>query len=508
MYTALTRIVRWIVPLIIISSGVAFAQATGNSVSESGGVPATTTSDSPCIRFSRNLAVGAQGTDIMQLQKFLATQGFFTMTATGYFGPITRQAVIDFQSAHGISPIGFVGPLTRTAIASVSCGTTTTLPSTPCIPRPACLDATPRCLIPEPAGGWCSSNPPLSKVCPQDAKLCPDGTSVGRTGPNCEFAACPTGSGKVVGLGEHCGGFITNPNTCAEGLRCQLSTVVDAGGVCVSNTPTDSSTNQTVSVSSISPTTGPVGTSVTVNGSGFTSDNTVLMQGGVQCSRLNGCTFTSDAGAIVHVPSTNNGTSLTFTIPSRLNPICRYSIPPCEAESWVVTPGSYNIFIKNANGTSSDLNISTMFQVTGDGTNGSTDGVDAGIIGVEDNNVIPADTSCVTLTNSLSLGAQGNDVTMLQRALTSGGFLAPGYITGYFGPITRQAVIDFQSAHGISPIGFVGPLTRTAIESVSCGTKTTLPSTPCLPRPACLDATPRCLIPEPAGGWCPSKPTS
>ncbi|MEY4731453.1 MAG: hypothetical protein RL681_399 [Candidatus Parcubacteria bacterium] len=28
--------------------------------------------------------------------------------------------------------------------------------------------------------------------CPMDAKLCPDGSSVGRTGPNCEFAPCPT----------------------------------------------------------------------------------------------------------------------------------------------------------------------------------------------------------------------------------------------------------------------------------------------------------------------------
>ena len=27
--------------------------------------------------------------------------------------------------------------------------------------------------------------------CTKEAKLCPDGTSVGRTGPNCEFAPCP-----------------------------------------------------------------------------------------------------------------------------------------------------------------------------------------------------------------------------------------------------------------------------------------------------------------------------
>lgn len=29
-------------------------------------------------------------------------------------------------------------------------------------------------------------------ACTMDAKACPDGSYVGRTGPNCEFAACPT----------------------------------------------------------------------------------------------------------------------------------------------------------------------------------------------------------------------------------------------------------------------------------------------------------------------------
>lgn len=33
-------------------------------------------------------------------------------------------------------------------------------------------------------------------ACTQEAKLCPDGTSVGRTGPNCEFAACPPSANK------------------------------------------------------------------------------------------------------------------------------------------------------------------------------------------------------------------------------------------------------------------------------------------------------------------------
>jgi len=30
-------------------------------------------------------------------------------------------------------------------------------------------------------------------ACTQEAKLCPDGSAVGRTGPNCEFAPCPDG---------------------------------------------------------------------------------------------------------------------------------------------------------------------------------------------------------------------------------------------------------------------------------------------------------------------------
>lgn len=32
---------------------------------------------------------------------------------------------------------------------------------------------------------------PEQVACTMDAKLCPDGSYVGRQGPNCEFAACP-----------------------------------------------------------------------------------------------------------------------------------------------------------------------------------------------------------------------------------------------------------------------------------------------------------------------------
>ncbi|MCY1060414.1 hypothetical protein [Nannocystis sp. SCPEA4] len=38
------------------------------------------------------------------------------------------------------------------------------------------------------------SNPPPAdapQACTKEAKVCPDGSIVGRTGPSCEFAPCP-----------------------------------------------------------------------------------------------------------------------------------------------------------------------------------------------------------------------------------------------------------------------------------------------------------------------------
>jgi hypothetical protein len=40
------------------------------------------------------------------------------------------------------------------------------------------------------------------------------------------------GHGHVVGVGQHCGGFTTNPNTCDRGLKCVLGRIADLGGTC------------------------------------------------------------------------------------------------------------------------------------------------------------------------------------------------------------------------------------------------------------------------------------
>src|SRR3989338_8372987 len=81
---------------------------------------------SASLSFTRSLSLGVSGSDVSQLQQFLKEQGFYTYSEiTGYFGQITKQAVIDFQKAYGINPIGIAGPQTQAKITSLSSDSTT-----------------------------------------------------------------------------------------------------------------------------------------------------------------------------------------------------------------------------------------------------------------------------------------------------------------------------------------------------------------------------------------------
>jgi putative hemolysin len=90
-------------------------------------------------------------------------------------------------------------------------------------------------MLSQPAPGWCANGtiqagvkdacgcqgPPtcVLKACTEEAKLCPDGSAVGRTGPNCEFAPCPNGTGMANPASVFCesqGGTLdirTDPQT-------------------------------------------------------------------------------------------------------------------------------------------------------------------------------------------------------------------------------------------------------------------------------------------------------
>lgn len=56
----------------------------------------------------------------------------------------------------------------------------------------------------------------------------------------------------------------------------------------------------------------------------------------------------------------------------------------------------------------------------------------------------------------------GTDVRRLQEVLLAAGF-APGAIDGFFGPITRAAVVAYQLDKALEPDGIVGPVTGSAL---------------------------------------------
>lgn len=78
-------------------------------------------------------------------------------------------------------------------------------------------------------------------------------------------------------------------------------------------------------------------------------------------------------------------------------------------------------------------------------------------------------TVCAPFNQNLGYGFRGNDVYRLQQVLISQGKLANGNATGYYGSQTILGVKRFQSTYGISTTGFVGPQTRSALYSVTCG---------------------------------------
>ena len=99
--------------------------------------------------FTRNLTVGSTGADVTALQTKLGVT-----PATSYFGPITKAAVVAYQTANGVPGTGFVGPLT---LAKLNAGVTTTTTTTTTTTCPAGMTCTPAAAV-CPAGFTCTSN--------------------------------------------------------------------------------------------------------------------------------------------------------------------------------------------------------------------------------------------------------------------------------------------------------------------------------------------------------------
>lgn len=68
------------------------------------------------FNFTKNLGYGSRGNDVSELQKILLAQKFLVLKTglpTGWFGPMTRAALIKWQIANGVPATGIFGTLSR-----------------------------------------------------------------------------------------------------------------------------------------------------------------------------------------------------------------------------------------------------------------------------------------------------------------------------------------------------------------------------------------------------------
>lgn len=142
-----------------------------------------------------------------------------------------------------------------------------------------------------------------------------------------------------------------------------------------------------------------------------------------------------------------------------------------------------------------------------------------------------AQTPVPLLGGVLQKGMTSDSIKDVQTILKTDPSIYSGPVTGYFGSQTEQAVKKLQAKYGLAQSGVLDEATQRVIlpidtqveltivtpnggeawragdtqkilwKATFAPTPTPLPP-PCYPRPACLDATPRCLPAEPAGGWC------
>lgn len=150
-------------------------------------------------------------------------------------------------------------------------------------------------------------------------------------------------------------------------------------------------------VTSVSPASGPIGTTVTVYGSGFGANTTV--------------NFGGSFGPNVRV--INSGT-LTFTVPSQLLPACAYGNIVCLIGGSPVTQGSYQVSVKNSVGTSN----SVAYWVTNGGGNPINPGTGAPVI------------SGIDSPSSLSVGQSGTWTVRASDAFGGNGNLSYRVVWG------------------------------------------------------------------------------
>jgi peptidoglycan hydrolase-like protein with peptidoglycan-binding domain len=379
-----------------------------------------------CYTFNQNLNLGSRGADVTALDQILRIEGIKASIGDDYYGITTLNAVKKLQVKYGITPAnGNLGPKTRAVLnAKFGCketggvkniirvvspngkevfkkntsrkiewfSATTTgtvnidieTPGSVCPPNMYCLLANPvayRIAIGLPATqkefAWAVGSTTDGSAIPDGnyrllvthssglSDLSDEPFSLTSSGSFCyDFkASMQRGSSGSEALALDTAllleGFTINPDT-SYGVTTE--TAVKQFQTKYGITPVSGKVgaltraklnelyacNKPIKITSLSPVQGPIGTIVEITGSGFASTSNFVHFGG---------------GIITNVPSTNNGTKISFTVPQGLpHPACATS-NVCPMSLFLVTPGmNYPVKVSRpaGNGTSNAV----QFRVT------------------------------------------------------------------------------------------------------------------------------------------------
>lgn len=100
------------------TAGNLFSSSTGKACSST---PASSSSIPSFVSAGIDLKIGTNDSSVMELQRYLNARDFTVAiegvgssgNETSYFGTLTKKALAKFQAAHGISATGYFGPITR-----------------------------------------------------------------------------------------------------------------------------------------------------------------------------------------------------------------------------------------------------------------------------------------------------------------------------------------------------------------------------------------------------------
>ncbi|MBI2612377.1 peptidoglycan-binding protein [Candidatus Kaiserbacteria bacterium] len=330
----------------------------------------TSVSGSACVMLSSDLSFGSRGTEVTKLQQFLVTQNYpggGNWMVTGYFGQATAQAVRNFQQSAGIPMTGYVDAATRSAIQSRTCAGFAGVVPVPPVVSPTYTLPTPTYTTPPytptyTTPPYTSPNYPYPSLYPyggvsitslstQSAQI---GTSVTMYGSGFDVTGTNTvhvGNATVVAASNGSSITFAVPSTPAGTYSVYITNSRGtSNSISFSVTQVQSVCNQTpwyqpwnwfgqqyqcgiyssVLLNSVTPNWAAVGTTITVKGNGFSATgNTVYMGGSV----------------VATVSSTNNGTELTFAVPTQLQ-------GPYGLQQ--IVPGHYPVRVVNATGAQSN----------------------------------------------------------------------------------------------------------------------------------------------------------